>query len=248
MTWRMWFMRMRRWHSPLCAKPPLLEYDIEDDDGDDLDQSPVPPESTDTLEQEDSSSAAESVDGDAFSAQFSPDSYVGLYIVLISMHGLVRGQNMELGRDPDTGGQVKYVVEYARALATQPSVHRVDLLTRRTTDSEVDDDYGEPVEKLSEPSDGHHATEAHGGARIIRLEAGPREHYFPKEKLWPYVREFADRAIDHVRNTLDKVAFSGRPCRLHLVHGHYAEAGEIAALVGSVLNSPVCFTGSLLVL
>jgi hypothetical protein len=32
------------------------------------------------------------------------------------------------------------------------------------------------------------------------------------------------------------------------VHGHYAEAGEIAALVGSVLNSPVCFTGSLLVL
>lgn len=28
----------------------------------------------------------------------------GLYIVLASMHGLVRGQRMELGRDPDTGG------------------------------------------------------------------------------------------------------------------------------------------------
>ena len=31
----------------------------------------------------------------------------GLYIVLASMHGLVRGTAMELGRDPDTGGQVK---------------------------------------------------------------------------------------------------------------------------------------------
>ena len=28
-----------------------------------------------------------------------------LYVVMISAHGLVRGNNMELGRDPDTGGQ-----------------------------------------------------------------------------------------------------------------------------------------------
>ena len=30
----------------------------------------------------------------------------GLYLILISLHGLVRGDRMELGRDPDTGGQV----------------------------------------------------------------------------------------------------------------------------------------------
>lgn len=30
----------------------------------------------------------------------------GLYICLISLHGLVRGDRMELGKDPDTGGQV----------------------------------------------------------------------------------------------------------------------------------------------
>ena len=29
-----------------------------------------------------------------------------LYIVLSSVHGLVRGENMELGKDADTGGQV----------------------------------------------------------------------------------------------------------------------------------------------
>ena len=31
----------------------------------------------------------------------------GLYLVLISLHGLVRGERMELGKDPDTGGQVQ---------------------------------------------------------------------------------------------------------------------------------------------
>ena len=30
----------------------------------------------------------------------------GLYIILISLHGLVRGDKMELGKDADTGGQV----------------------------------------------------------------------------------------------------------------------------------------------
>lgn len=29
-----------------------------------------------------------------------------LYVILISLHGLVRGDRMELGRDSDTGGQV----------------------------------------------------------------------------------------------------------------------------------------------
>lgn len=29
-----------------------------------------------------------------------------MYVVLISLHGLIRGNRMELGRDPDTGGQV----------------------------------------------------------------------------------------------------------------------------------------------
>ena len=56
-----------------------------------------------------------------------------LYLILISLHGLVRGNEMELGRDADTGGQVKYVVELSRALAKHPGVHRVDLLTRLIT-------------------------------------------------------------------------------------------------------------------
>ncbi|HEY9052088.1 MAG TPA: HAD family hydrolase, partial [Gammaproteobacteria bacterium] len=70
----------------------------------------------------------------------------GLYILLISVHGLIRGHNLELGSDADTGGQIKYVIELARALAKHPDVGRVDLVTRLVNDPKVDDDYKQPVE------------------------------------------------------------------------------------------------------
>lgn len=47
-------------------------------------------------------------------------------ITLISLHGLIRGHDCELGRDADTGGQVKYVLELARELAAQPMVREVE--------------------------------------------------------------------------------------------------------------------------
>ena len=40
----------------------------------------------------------------------------GMYIQLFSVHGLFRSENLELGRDADTGGQIKYVLELAKAL------------------------------------------------------------------------------------------------------------------------------------
>ncbi|XP_052735805.1 probable sucrose-phosphate synthase [Vigna angularis] len=56
---------------------------------------------------------------------------------------------MELGRDSDTGGQVKYVVELARALGSMPGVYRVDLLTRQVAAPDVDWSYAEPTEMLT---------------------------------------------------------------------------------------------------
>lgn len=104
---------------------------------------------------------------------FNVQRVQGLYIVLISMHGLVRGTRMELGRDPDTGGQVKYVVELASALALLPGVYRVELLTRQILDPAVDASYGVPVERLGGP-EGKGALE---GAFIVRLPCGPPQEY-----------------------------------------------------------------------
>src|ERR1700712_3698311 len=58
----------------------------------------------------------------------------GYYIQLFSPHGLIRFKEAEIGRDPDTGGQVKYVLELMEHLSMHPKVRKVDLFTRRITD------------------------------------------------------------------------------------------------------------------
>ena len=145
----------------------------------------------------------------------------GLYIVLLSIHGLFRGDGLELGRDSDNGGQIKYLIELARALANHPEVERVDLMTRAVIDSKVHPVYAEPEEII-----GHQA-------RIIRIPFGPRR-YLRKEKLWPYLDEFSDRALQHIRKV-------GR--MPDIIHSHYADAGYCGNHLSSLLGIPLLFTG-----
>ncbi|XP_010264121.1 PREDICTED: probable sucrose-phosphate synthase 3 isoform X2 [Nelumbo nucifera] len=171
-----------------------------------------------------------------------------LYIVLISLHGLVRGENMELGRDSDTGGQVKYVVELARALAMMPGVYRVDLFTRQISSPDVDWSYGEPTEMLtlgSEDAEGNEIGES-SGAYIVRIPFGPRDKYLSKELLWPYIQEFVDGALAHIFNmskVLGEQIGRGQPVWPYVIHGHYADAGDSAALLSGALNVPMVLTG-----
>jgi sucrose-phosphate synthase len=90
---------------------------------------------------------------------------------------------MELGRDADTGGQVKYVVEFAKALAELPQVYRVDLLTRQICDPSVDWSYGEPQEMLTTGAPEGEGTGESGGAYIVRIPCGPRDKYVRKEEV-----------------------------------------------------------------
>ncbi|PIN19082.1 Glycosyltransferase [Handroanthus impetiginosus] len=168
-----------------------------------------------------------------------------LYIVLISLHGLVRGENMELGRDSDTGGQIKYVVELARALAKMPGVYRVDLFTRQVSSPEVDWSYGEPTEMLSMGDDDADVGES-SGAYIVRIPFGPRDKYLRKELLWPHIQEFVDGALAHIVNmskALGEQIGGGQPVWPYVIHGHYADAGDSAALLSGALNVPMVLTG-----
>ncbi|KAK8962583.1 Sucrose-phosphate synthase [Platanthera guangdongensis] len=171
-----------------------------------------------------------------------------LYIVLISLHGLVRGENKELGSDSDTGGQVKYVVELAKALSMMPGVYRVDLFTRQIASPDVDWSYGEPTEMLSTGSsdvEGNELGES-AGAYIIRIPFGPREKYLRKELLWPYIQEFVDGALAHIINmsrVLGEQVGGGHPVWPYVIHGHYADAGDSAVLLSGALNVPMVLTG-----
>ncbi|KAF5742018.1 sucrose-phosphate synthase 1 [Tripterygium wilfordii] len=171
-----------------------------------------------------------------------------LYIVLISIHGLIRGENMELGRDSDTGGQVKYVVELARALALMPGVYRVDLLTRQVSSPEVDWSYGEPTEMLTlrNSEDFDEEMGESSGAYIVRIPFGPRDKYIAKEFLWPHIPEFVDGALNHIiqmSKVLGEQIGGGKAVWPVAIHGHYADAGDSVALLSGALNVPMLFTG-----
>ncbi|WOL18727.1 sucrose-phosphate synthase [Canna indica] len=171
-----------------------------------------------------------------------------LYIVLISLHGLVRGENMELGRDSDTGGQVKYVVELARALSMMPGVYRVDLFTRQITSPDVDWSYAEPTEMLTSGSYDENANDVgeSAGAYIVRVPCGPRDKYLRKELLWPYLQEFVDGALAHILNmskVLGEQIGEGHLVWPYVIHAHYADAGDVAALLSGALSVPMVLTG-----
>jgi sucrose-phosphate synthase len=145
----------------------------------------------------------------------------GLYLCLISTHGLIRGDDLELGRDADTGGQTKYVVELAQALAAHPGTAQVDLLTRLVDDPAISDDYKTPIEDL-----GH-------GARIVRIEAGPAG-YLPKEALWGHLDTFVDNTIGF---------FQRQKRQPDLLHSHYADAGHVGSRLSHQLGIPLIHTG-----
>lgn len=144
-----------------------------------------------------------------------------LYVLMLSVHGLTRGNDLELGRDADTGGQILYVVELARALARQRQVGKVDLLTRQIEDPAVSADYARPEEILGPQ------------ARIIRLRCGPRR-YVRKESLWPYLDQLVDRVLLFLREQK----------RLpDVIHSHYADAGYVGTQLSQLLGIPQIHTG-----
>ncbi|MBR8826373.1 MAG: HAD-IIB family hydrolase [Gomphosphaeria aponina SAG 52.96 = DSM 107014] len=143
------------------------------------------------------------------------------YILLISIHGLIRGQELELGRDADTGGQTKYVLELAQALSKHPEIQQVDLMTKLLVDPQISPEYSQPIEPLNQK------------ANIIRISCG-KDEYIPKEELWDYLDNFADNAIEYLQNQ-EKLP--------DVIHSHYADAGYVGVRLSHQLEIPLIHTG-----
>ncbi len=145
----------------------------------------------------------------------------GLYIQMFSIHGLLRAENLELGRDADTGGQIKYVVELARHLAGREEIARVGLFTRLIEDKTVSRDYAREVEAVG---DRFH---------IVRIQCGGRK-YMRKELLWPHLDEYIDKTIKHIKR-IGRIP--------DIVHGHYPDAGQVAMELSRIFGIPFLYTG-----
>ena len=143
------------------------------------------------------------------------------YIQMFSVHGLLRFGNMELGRDADTGGQIKYVVELSKALSQHKEVGQVDLFTRLIVDKRVSKDYAHPIEEVNDKF------------RIVRIQCGGRK-YFRKELIWPHLDEYIDKTIKFIK----------RQKRIpDIVHGHYPDAGYVAMQLAEIFGVPFIYTG-----
>ena len=143
------------------------------------------------------------------------------YVQLFSLHGLIRSKNLEMGRDADTGGQVKYVMELGAGLSAREDIGRVDLFTRLIADKRVSSDYSEPIEVINDKF------------RIIRIQCGGRK-YMRKERLWPHLEEYVDKTIKFIKRN------HAMP---DIVHGHYPDAGYVAMQLAEIFGLPFVYTG-----
>jgi sucrose-phosphate synthase len=142
------------------------------------------------------------------------------YIQLFSPHGLIRYKDPEIGRDKDTGGQVKYVLELLENLSRHPEVRKVDLFTRRIMDKRVSSSYEKEIETVNQK------------ARIVRVTCGGNA-YRQKESLWDYLDEFIDKTIRFIEKEDDFP---------DVVHGHYADGNYIAGQLSQVFGIPFIAT------
>jgi sucrose-phosphate synthase len=145
---------------------------------------------------------------------------MGLYIQMHSMHGLFRSENLELGRDEDTGGQIIYVRYLAQELAGLDEVDKVDIVVRRILDPEYPG-YSEEIESLGP------------GVDIVRIECGPRQ-YLKKVDLWPFIDEFVENCKKYIKRI-------GR--KPDILHSNYADSGLVCARLSKELGVPQIHTG-----
>ncbi len=146
---------------------------------------------------------------------------MNLKFLHLHLHGLIRSNSLELGRDSDTGGQTQYVLELVKSLANSSEVDQVDLVTRLINDSKVDKSYSKQKEFI-EP-----------GAQILRFQFGPSK-YLRKELLWPYLDELTNNLVKYYQKQENKPNF---------IHAHYADAGYVGVRLSQTLKVPLIFTG-----
>ena len=133
-------------------------------------------------------------------------------IAMLSTHGYFDPVPI-LGRT-DTGGQVVYVLELAKAL--RKLGHNVDIFTR----------YFDKTQKQIDPVPNY------PDLNVIRIPAGKWE-FIPKEFIYEVLPELSENMIEFIKtNKLD----------YDLYHGHYVDAGIVTLDVAKEFNKPSYFT------
>lgn len=114
----------------------------------------------------------------------------------------------------DTGGQVVYVLELAKALSKLGI--KIDIYTR----------WFDKSKKQIDPVPGYPEV------NVIRIVAGPWE-FIPKEFIYEILPELSQNMISFIRQ--NKLNYD-------LYHGHYVDAGIVTLEVAKAFHKPTFFT------
>ncbi|HSG68722.1 MAG TPA: glycosyltransferase [Bacteroidales bacterium] len=134
------------------------------------------------------------------------------HVAMLSTHGYF-DPVPQLGRT-DTGGQVVYVLELAKALAKAGI--KTDIFTRWFDKSQLQVD---PVP-------------GHPDVRVIRIPTGSWD-FIPKEYIYDVLPELSQNMISFINDN---------GLEYDLFHGHYVDAGIVALDVARAMGKPVYFT------
>ena len=134
------------------------------------------------------------------------------HICMLSTHGYF-DPIPQLGRT-DTGGQVVYVLQLAKALSTRKI--KVDIYTRWFDFSKRQID---PVPDYPD-------------VRVIRIRAGPWE-FIPKEEIYDILPELSENMMGFIQE---------KNLNYDLFHGHYVDGGIVALDIAKALDKPPFFT------
>jgi sucrose-phosphate synthase len=143
-----------------------------------------------------------------------------MIIHLYNLHGLIKGNELEIGRDSDNGGQIVYLWELAQALSKRDDVDHIHIFTRKIDDPTLSKDYSLATEEVNDK------------ITIQRVQCGGKK-YLAKEQLWGTLDEFVANAIQHIKKN-----------KIHpdWMHSHYADAAYVVNELSNILNVPYCHT------
>jgi len=155
-------------------------------------------------------------------------------VLMVSPHGWFAQKDV-LGK-PDTGGQVTYVLDQARALEKRmlanfeesgvSATPHILILTRLIPDAEGTT-CNEPLERVVGSQN----------CWIVRVPFRDNDgnvipNWISRFHIWPYIEQFSDEARDRVLSE-----FMGRP---HLVVGHYTDGNLVGHLLAEEFGVTHC--------
>lgn len=144
-----------------------------------------------------------------------------MFVCHIALQGCLTLSDVPYGINADTGGHITYLLELASASARDPSIDRIDIVTRGFTDAQLGKRFEAPC------------AESRGKIRLIRLDDHDPD-YLPKERL----HERHDALCAAFLSYLDETGSVP-----DIIHAHYADAGVLARHAKEQREIPYIFTG-----